>query len=992
MRPHRLRVTAFGPFAGAVEVDLDALSAAGVFLLQGETGAGKTTLLDALGFALYGRVPGERAKAKRLRSDHADPAVRTAVELEVTLAGRRLRIGRSPQQDKASARGGTTSVPTKVSLDELVGGSWQSVSTRVGEADAEIAALMGMSAEQFFQVVLLPQGEFATFLRADAARRGELLARLFGTDRYRAVEDHLAQLRRDTAAVLDEAEQDARVLAARLTQAAGVDATAPIVAGEPTEVDDVVDRAFVASVTAQVQARAARSATRVGTAQEEAARARGAAHEADRLAAAQQRRAALDARQTALAAQQEEHARRTRECSAAERAAVVQPWLTELASRRAVAEQAQQRWLTARTALGRVDQDLPLLLSTERSRVARLEGLRHVADALADEQQQQSTAEHEQQAAAAALVLALESERQIPLQLAQAGTALEAARQAAVALPQRQAALDLRRSQTTDAAVLAGSRMAVALARDELVLARDSALSLREKALEIREARFESMVAELAFGLEDDAPCPVCGAVDHPDPSLLTGARVTRDDEDRAQDEHAAAQQRVEDLTVRLAAVQATVDSLVARLGPAAELTAEQLSASAAELVDEVDALLVTSGQVGELDAALAALAARLAAAGQERTAAAVAEAAAARRAMESRDRSRGLHRQLAAVLNGAPDLVQALQDAASTVQAIEVVLELQEVADVAAHEGRAAETAAQRAAADGGFTGAQGIDDAEQAWRPVDWLVQARAQLAAYDAEHAAVAALLADPDLNVPLTPAAPVEPTQAALSAAVAEHEEALAAAATADEAARAVGGLGPHVLAALDDLAPLQARAEEVRHLADLAAGTSVSNTLRMSLSSYVLAARLEEVALAASERLLRMTQGRFSLVHTDTARGGGRAGLGLLARDAWTGQDRETATLSGGETFLASLALALGLADVVAAESGGARIEALFVDEGFGTLDEETLDEVMDVLDSLREGGRVVGVVSHVAELRHRIPSQVQVRKGRTGSDLTLVGC
>jgi exonuclease SbcC len=137
----------------------------------------------------------------------------------------------------------------------------------------------------------------------------------------------------------------------------------------------------------------------------------------------------------------------------------------------------------------------------------------------------------------------------------------------------------------------------------------------------------------------------------------------------------------------------------------------------------------------------------------------------------------------------------------------------------------------------------------------------------------------------------------------------------------------------------------------------------------------------------------MTQGRYSLIHTDgTARGGARSGLGLLARDTWTGQDRETSTLSGGETFLASLALALGLTDVVTAEAGGARIEALFVDEGFGTLDESTLDEVMDVLDGLREGGRVVGLVSHVAELRARIPAQVQVRKGRTGSGLTVLGC
>ncbi len=159
---------------------------------------------------------------------------------------------------------------------------------------------------------------------------------------------------------------------------------------------------------------------------------------------------------------------------------------------------------------------------------------------------------------------------------------------------------------------------------------------------------------------------------------------------------------------------------------------------------------------------------------------------------------------------------------------------------------------------------------------------------------------------------------------------------------------------------------------------------------MTLSAFVLAARLEEVAAAASERLIKMSQGRYSLVHTDAGRGNRRVGLGLLARDSWTGHDRDTATLSGGETFLASLALALGLADVVSAEAGGARLEALFVDEGFGSLDADTLDEVMDVIDGLREGGRVVGLVSHVAELRQRIPAQLHVRKTPTGSDVSVV--
>jgi DNA repair protein SbcC/Rad50 len=154
---------------------------------------------------------------------------------------------------------------------------------------------------------------------------------------------------------------------------------------------------------------------------------------------------------------------------------------------------------------------------------------------------------------------------------------------------------------------------------------------------------------------------------------------------------------------------------------------------------------------------------------------------------------------------------------------------------------------------------------------------------------------------------------------------------------------------------------------------------------------VLAARLEQVAAAASERLVRMSGGRYTLVHTDEGAGRGRAGLGLRVVDAWTGVERDTTTLSGGESFFASLALALGLADVVTAEAGGAGIDTLFVDEGFGSLDEDTLDEVMDVLDGLRAGGRVVGVVSHVPELRQRISTQLHVHKGRRGSTVTVPG-
>ena len=223
MRPHLLRVTAFGAFGGTAEVSFDELAGSGLFLLHGETGAGKTTLLDAIGFALYGRVPGERNKTKRLRSDHASPAGRTEVTFETTIGGRHLRITRGPQQVRPKMHGaGTTSEPARILLAEETGGTWRTVSTRAKEADDEIADAMGMSAEQFFQVVLLPQGEFARFLHADADERRALLQRLFRTGRFRAVEDWLAQRRRATQNRVQEADRALVTLAARIAQVAGV--------------------------------------------------------------------------------------------------------------------------------------------------------------------------------------------------------------------------------------------------------------------------------------------------------------------------------------------------------------------------------------------------------------------------------------------------------------------------------------------------------------------------------------------------------------------------------------------------------------------------------------------------------------------------------------------------------------------------------------------------------------------------------------------------
>ncbi len=1004
MRPHRLRVTAFGPFADTVEVDLDALAASGLFLLQGETGAGKTTLLDALGFALYGSVPGARNKAGRLRSDVAAPDVRTAVQLEVTLAGRRLRVTRSPEQERPKKRGdGFTKEQASVLLEEQVAGDWHPVSSRVGEADAELLDLLGMSASQFFQVVLLPQGEFAKFLRSEAKDKGELLQALFGTQRFSQVESWLAERRRAAAAEAAAAGEAVRQAEALVRQAAGL----------PLDGDDLLDPPGLTAAAAS----AASAATAAATAAEQQRDAvRAVLQEARSLAEAQQRRAAALVRQARVAEQEPDLARARAELEAATRAAPVRPVLAQaqlrdeqqaaarkaveaaldaLGSRETWAQErtVQELWAQERTAQEPLAQELSAQELSARAeqvnrRQGRLEQLREVADAREAELATVAEARAESASAGRRTAELAELLAGLPERRAAASAALAVARAAEVRLPAVRAETALLRTVVADATALRTADAQAAGLVAELGPARETSLTLRERALQVREDRVNAMIYELASTLVDGDECPVCGSFDHPAPSEVPGERATREDEEAAARLADDARREVEELTGRLAAAEATAGQLRERLGEQAARSVEELRAELVASGEREAGLEADAARAGLLADALERVDEEQAEAETERAALVAARQAADRRAQEAEQRAERTRAQLEVELAGAPDLGSALAAAAAEAADLEAARLALEALERAVLEQDAAAQALRDAAAAAGF---DDLEDAVAGVRAPARVAAVQAALREADDERAAVAALLADPALAVPLDPPADVAGALRQLSEADASVDLAVAVRTSAAERAAELAVLVPALDRAVAARAPLQARADQVRHLADLVAGGG-ANAFKMTLSSYVLAARLEEVAEAASARLLRMSQGRYSLVHTDDVRGGGRSGLGLLARDTWTGRDRDTATLSGGETFLASLALALGLADVVTAEAGGARIEALFVDEGFGTLDEQTLDEVMDVLDGLREGGRVVGLVSHVAELRQRIPAQLRVHKDRRGSTISLVGC
>ncbi|MDO0928782.1 SMC family ATPase [Streptomyces sp. TG1A-8] len=995
MRLHRLDVTAFGPFGGRQTVGFDALSAAGLFLLHGPTGAGKTSVLDAVCYALYGSVPGARQSGQggALRSDHAAPGTRTEVRLELTVAGRRLEVTRQPPWERPKKRGtGTTLDKAQTWLREYdaAARAWKDLSRSHQEVGEEITQLLGMSREQFCQVVLLPQGDFARFLRADAEARGRLLGRLFDTQRFADVEKRLAERRRTTEARVREGDAALLADAHRMQQAAGdameLPGTAP---GEPGLAEAVLAAAAIARSTARE--RLAVAHCRLAAAESHRAAARRALDEVRELARLQAR--FTEARQRA------EH---LRERAAAHRAArermergrsaeAVAPALelradAEEAHRRAAGAEARARALLPQSFAGAGAAGLAAAARRAAEELGGLASARRAERRLAELVQERAGLDRQERADEDAL-------READAWLADwdaTRTALRARVESAQEAAARAEQLAVQREP-------ARRRLDAARTRDELAAgieeARHRALASGQRAvvarahwLDLKEQRLSGIAAELAAHLSDGEPCAVCGATEHPAPARRVAGHVGREAEEEALDAARRADERHTEDERRLGALREAL----------AAATAEAGDAPTARLAAEHDELEREHTRARRDASALHAAHEELRHAEQERErrladrqqAAVRAASRLARRDTLEREQA-GLEAELAEARGTAGSVAaraaQLERDAALFGDAADAVRAAGDAARLLKDADARLADAAYRAGFDTPRAAADALlDDADRR--------ELQRRLDAWQAEEAAVRAVLAEAG-TAAAAQQPPADPAAAERTAAEAERRLREAASAR-DAAARCcaeLDRLSARAAQGVRRLAPLREEYDRVARLAALTAGTSADNERRMRLEAYVLAARLEQVAAAASVRLQRMSSGRYTLVHSDDRTGRGRSGLGLHVVDAWTGRERDTSTLSGGETFFASLALALGLADVVTDEAGGVRLDTLFIDEGFGSLDNQTLDEVLDVLDSLRERDRSVGIVSHVADLRRRVHAQLEVVKGRSGSSLRQRG-
>jgi len=978
VRINRLELAGFGPFRGVQKLDFDAYRDDGIFLIEGKTGAGKSSILDAICFALYGAVPRYEGTQAHLRSDHCEPDEPTYVTLEFTTGEHRYSVTRSPEYDRPKKRGaGTTTSPASAELAILRDGGWEGVAARAVDVANELDAVVGLRKDQFLQVILLAQNRFQKFLQAGNDDRQAVLRSLFGTRRFEEYEQELKDRASALKTELDDCSAQFANDAARAVELVDPD--------DPPPVPEVVSIEWLDGLTAALEERLAEAATDAARADAEYAQADTALRTAQELRRRQTKRAEAERAFQQIGLQRSEVDAARGELGAAQRATAIWAYLERQRETDRTAASAADALERARRALENARpphlddaplEELVLQLSDE---------LGALGPALAEEatlpQLAQDVETRTQRVAALAgdLARAATSLHELPIVLQTIDDDLVAARVKAGGEPA--AAAELARLEAAHAAAVDATAIAAKLREAqqfEVAAAALSAAAALQHA-ELLRRRWAGHAAELALQLVAGEACVVCGSHEHPAPARSDDDLVSEGDIEESQ-------QTVEGARAEVDAARDAVRSISEALATKRALAGEQAPDELASLVAVAQSTLADCTEavkrVAELEKRKTAETKKLEDAktvhgrlqqdlDNAKTSCTEADIRCReteRRVQEARGEDESVAGR-AARIRTLRDAAKAVLDSSSALAAAQDAARVAD-ADLAEHLGEQ------------GFESVAALLDAHLTRADQDVLATL---IAAFDHAEAGVAATLADPDLaDLPLelTPLDGLAERRAELSAArdIALRTQG-SVASRVDQLKLVVAQLSN----AQQSTAALRESYDQVRELAAVVQGNE-PNAMRMRLETYVLAAELEEIVAAANVRLRSMTSGRFALEHDDSKQyRNARSGLGLAILDQHTGRARATHSLSGGETFLASLALALGLAEVVSNQAGGITLDTLFVDEGFGSLDEDTLGIAMSTLDSLRAGGRTIGLISHVNTMKEQIPAKVRIRVTDDGS-------
>ncbi|PQJ43063.1 exonuclease SbcC [Vibrio campbellii] len=1010
MKPIKLTMQAFGPFAQTETIEFDKLGTNPLFLINGPTGSGKTSILDAICFALYGETTGNERQGVQMRCDMAAPSLLTEVTLEFSLHGKSYRVIRSPEQEAPKARGEGMTVRKHTAALYEITEEEKLITSKTTQVKTEVTNIIGLNETQFRQVMVLPQGKFRELLLATSKEREEIFGQLFQTDIYKKIEYAL----KDKASAISKAKDEFDNQIRGALQVAGVSSEA-----ELTEQREALSVQFETVQKQEKESLAQLNAVKTDLQKAEALSNEFKKREQAEIALKQhlEQSDAVSSRQLQL--------------DNAKKASKVElPYVT--------LQNASKQTQELEQKVAKLSQDLTVANDAVKSKEGALQTAKEQAAQLPKLTEQQ----YQLEGMKVKLVEKAELEKAINAGLTQKSE-FEATLKKYIALKEKltleaqrgqksldQARVDVASIGSVEAEITQQQRLMQDLQKltslNQELAKLDALTPSKQASVDQAKARYvelqrsadtlelswhNAQAAVLAQRLRSGEMCPVCGSVEHPQPAQFVGEEVTKEQVQRARNTEREGQvalnqlsnqleqhniavgqykQQIEQLSVELgqnasmdlSALQASMQQFNERLQKLSSINLVQLEQS----VNELNQRCVTGeGKINDLQNQMAANESTIKV-NQEQLAKLSASLDAKYSSLEVLEQDIVAIQKQIAELNTTFEAAQNhLQQAVLAKTNIESQLTTnQQWLNEALERLNTAKTDWAQALQASAFEDeaqflASKVDEAEmQVWQQeIDAFKQTQIKLEQTLADLNSTLKDLVLPDLeehNVKLN----------SIQQGYVEARNQLDSTRSLFERLEKVRN---DIATLHDKNTKLEDEYKVFGTLYDVASGKTGS---RISLHRFVLGVLLDDVLIQASQRLSLMSKGRYILARkTEGFKGAAGRGLDLVVEDSYTGKTRDVATLSGGESFMAALALALGLSDVVQSYSGGIRLDTLFIDEGFGSLDPESLDLAIQTLVDLQQTGRMIGVISHVSELKEQMAQRIDVEPSRLGSTVSV---
>ena len=906
MRPLRLEITAFGPYAGKVNLDLDTLGANGIYLITGNTGAGKTSIFDAITFALYGQTSGKVRSPKSMRSKYADEELETAVSLTFEHKGKEYTITRKPEQIRQKKRGeGTTNVPAEVAFYAPDRQPLQ----KAGEVEQAIGELLGIDREQFTQIAMISQGDFMKLLRAGTGERMEIFRKLFGTEIYSRLQE---RLRMEATEVQKNHDDLKKIIDGYIRDALPEEERRENTEENVRLIQDNLDRSREEEQTLEKDFR-----------------------EADKHAGELQQIIGKASEYVKAKADLEAIGGEIQESDRAVRMA------KEKLDKEKEQEPKREELLAAITKL-------------ELQR-PEYEDLKQCADDLSDTEKKlaEVTAEETEQKRMQKQCMeekAAYEEEKTRL----AGTDAKVAELKALIEKNNETSA---RVESIDTALgeLENLSASCEQAQEAYKSAREQYEAENRAYQSMNRAFLDAQSGLLAENLTEGAPCPVCGSLEHPAPADMpaeapteTALNAKLDNVNVAADNQERASAKANELLGKKTTAVETIKQSAADVLGITDFTPSLEAAVAAGILEQRTALADRSKTLREELASKEADAERL------KTVEGLIKNG--ENALKLTEKNLAIAAKDKAVLEEKKDAIQARM----IEKAAKLSFENIDALNVAIDKSKAEEQQIKEAIA--------------LAQKEYDACVNSKNSLDGQKASLEAIVARGNDTDLAQAEKELEEVTETRTQSNARLQDIKVSI------DSNRRAL----EKITAQSEELQKVKEHSQWLKTLADTANGT-LTGKEKITLEAFVQQAYFDRILRKANARFRIMSDNQYEFVRRrESLNKQSKFGLELDVIDHYNGSLRGAETLSGGESFMASLSLALGLSDEIQESSGGIQMDTLFVDEGFGSLDEATLSQAMRALGKIAESNRLVGIISHVRDLKERIPKQIVVTKHKTG--------